>query len=81
MTGDEDYRNLDPSLRKFCLKIQTAQPWQPDIDDQAAYYVRPLRPKEFLRGIKRFDPQSYRSDKAAECPAHRRIVINDENDR
>jgi hypothetical protein len=47
MTSHENYWNIDVGVRQLRLKIQTADSWQPDVQDQAARDI-------WKRGLKEF---------------------------
>jgi hypothetical protein len=68
-------------LSQFGLKVETANPRQPDIEDQTACNIWRLDLLKFVDRTEQFDPQAHRSEKTAESRAHRHIVVDDANDR
>ena len=77
----KDDRDANIRLSQFGLKVETANPRQPDIEDQTACNIWRLDLLKFVDRTEQFDPQAHRSEKTAESRAHRHIVVDDANDR
>ena len=81
MAGDEDDRNANVGLGQLGLKIEAAQSRQPDVEHQAAGNVRQLALQQLRRRAEHLDLQSHRLKKIGQRPAHREIVVDNEDDR
>ena len=69
------------AFAKLGLKVEAAQPGQPDVEDQAAGNVRKLALQKLGSRTEHFDPQAHRPEKIAERFTHRRVVVDNEDDR
>ena len=81
MSGDEHDRDRRIRVGKLALKINAAQSGQPHVEDKAARYVGALGFEEFLRRLERLRSEAYRAEKPREGFTHRRIIVDDEDDR
>src|SRR5712671_4406081 len=81
VTRHKDDRDANIRLSQFGLKVETADPRQPDIEDQAACNIRYLDLPKFAGRTEQLDAQAYRSEKTAESRAHRYVVVDDEYNR
>jgi len=80
VTRHKDDRDANIRLSQFGLKVETADPRQPNIEDQAACNIGHLDLRKFAGRTEQLDPQAYRSEKTAESRAHRYVVVDDEDD-
>src|SRR5712664_3908260 len=80
VTRHKDDRDANIRLSQFGLKVETADPRQPDIEDQAACNIGHLDLRKFAGRTEQLDPQAYRSEKTAQSRAHRYVVVDDEDD-
>ena len=81
VTRHENDRNANIGLRQLGLKVEAAQPGQPDVEDQAAGNVRKLALQKLVRRTEHFDPQPHRPEKVAQRFTHRRVVVDNKDDR
>jgi hypothetical protein len=72
---------MDVCLGELGLEIEPAEPWQSDVEHEAACHVGKLAPQEVRRRTERLDPESDGAKQVSERLAHRFIVIDDEYDR
>ena len=77
VSGEEDDRDLLVCPGKLLLKIEPAQAGQLHVQHEAARDLLAGRGEKLLRRGKRLHVPSGRSDEAAHCFSHRRIVIDD----
>ncbi|MGY3441201.1 hypothetical protein ACVW17_001202 [Bradyrhizobium sp. USDA 4473] len=81
VTGHEYDRNMNVGLGQLRLKVEPAQPGQPDVQDQAARDIRKLVLQKFMRRPEHGGPQADRPEQIVQCVPHRGIVVDDEHDR
>src|SRR5207253_847389 len=61
---------------QLALQIQSAQTRQPDVQDEAARYVRPLSSEELLRRGEGLNAQSDRLDELLRGVSDRRLIVH-----
>ena len=81
MAGHKDDWNVNVCLGELGLKVQAAQSWQPDIEDQAAGNIWKLALQHFGRRTEHLNPQTHRLKKIGERPAHGFVVVDNEDNR
>jgi hypothetical protein len=81
MSSHEDNWNLNVLLDQFGLKVEPAQSGQPDVKDQATRDIRKSALQHFGRRSKHLDLQAYRLKQIGQRPAHRDIVVDNNDDR
>ena len=72
---------MNPRLYHLALEVQTTQAGQSNIEHQAAGDVRKLAFQQLDGGFEQVRPQADRAKEAAERLAHRRVVVDHEDDR
>jgi hypothetical protein len=80
MTRHEYNRNLNVRFVQLGREIETAQPWQPDVEDEAACHIPKVAPQQFGSRSKQFHPKADRSKQASERFAQGLVVVDDEDD-
>src|ERR1700722_9617441 len=80
MRSDENDRNLNIGFGELALQSESADPRQPDIEDEATGHVWKIACEELLCGSERLHLQTYGSDEALDRTTNRGIVVHNEND-
>src|SRR5262249_6161495 len=81
VAGDEDDRQLRVRLDELALQIEPAQPRQAHVEDEASRRIRTTCVQERPRAGKHLDLESDGRDEPPQRVAHRRIVVDHEDDR
>ncbi len=81
MARHEYDRNVNICFDQLRLKIEAAQPWQPDVKHQTTFHVRKGAAQQFGGGTEHLYLESNGAKQASECLAQGLIIFNDENDR
>src|SRR5207302_4977400 len=78
MRSDEDDRNGNVALSQFTLKVKSAFPGQPDIENKAARYIRLHLLQKFEWGAEAVDVETYRADQEPKSIPDGDIAVQDE---
>jgi hypothetical protein len=81
VSGNEDDRHFDAQPAKLGLQIETAQPRQSDVQDQAARHGWQLMLQKLGCGRECLDAQVDRAKQHAQRTEHERIIVDDVYDR
>src|SRR5579863_9006863 len=81
VSGDENDRNANVGLGELGLEIESADPRQPDIKDEAGGGIGQLEFQKIGRRGEYLGAQADRSQQAPECLAQRSVVVDHENGR
>ena len=81
VTADEYDWEVDVRFRQRAMKFESASPRQSDVEHETTGRVPTLPGQKFLGRSERFHLKADGTKKVFDAATHRRVVIDDENDR